>query len=209
MIRRTAAMLSADVRKSKVNILKNKLKIVLLGAMCALFLQAPLSVSAVDLPFVPADESETVTTTVADNDTPMISETQATTVKPEPQATTISRNDTSVKTTTAKTTAAEDTANQNKLTETSRTAKVESNDLPVIAPDGEEVEIEENTGSEPSEDTSTQSTASAENSTISSSESKTETEKSNNSSLPIIIAVICGAAVIAIVAAFTLRKKGK
>lgn len=202
-------MLSADVRKSKVNILKNKLKIVLLGAMCALFLQAPLSVSAVDLPFVPADESETVTTTVADNDTPMISETQATTVKPEPQATTISRNDTSVKTTTAKTTAAEDTANQNKLTETSRSAKVESNDLPVIAPDGEEVEIEENTGSEPSEDTSTQSTASAENSAISSSESKTETEKSNNSSLPIIIAVICGAAVIAIVAAFTLRKKGK
>lgn len=202
-------MLSADVRKSKVNTLKNKLKIVLLGAMCALFLQAPLSVSAVDLPFVPADESETVTTTVADNDTPMISETQATTVKPEPQATTISRNDTSVKTTTAKTTAAEDTANQNKLTETSRTAKVESNDLPVIAPDGEEVEIEENTGSEPSEDTSTQSTASAENSAISSSESKTETEKSNNSILPIIIAVICGAAVIAIVAAFTLRKKGK
>lgn len=202
-------MLSADVRKSKVNILKNKLKIVLLGAMCALFLQAPLSASAVDLPFVPADESETVTTTVADNDTPMISETQATTVKPEPQATTISRNDTSVKTTTAKTTAAEDTANQNKLTETSRTAKVESNDLPVIAPDGEEVEIEENTGSEPSEDTSTQSTASAENSAISSSESNTETEKSNNSSLPIIIAVICGAAVIAIVAAFTLRKKGK
>ena len=202
-------MLSADVRKSKVNILKNKLKIVLLGAMCALFLQAPLSVSAVDLPFVPADESETVTTTVADNDTPMISETQATTVKPEPQATTISRNDTSVKTTTAKTTAAEDTANQNKLTETSRTADTERNDLPVIAPDGEEVEIEENTGSEPSEDTSTQSTASAENSAISSSESKTETEKSNNSSLPIIIAVICGAAVIAIVAAFTLRKKGK
>ena len=202
-------MLSADVRKSKVNILKNKLKIVLLGAMCALFLQAPLSVSAVDLPFVPADESETVTTTVADNDTPMISETQATTVKPEPQATTISRNDTSVKTTTAKTTAAEDTANQNKLTETSRTAKVESNDLPVIAPDGEEVEIEDKTGSEPSQETSTQSTASAENSTISSSESKTETEKSNNSSLPIIIVVICGAAVIAIVAAFTLRKKGK
>ena len=104
-------MLSADVRKSKVNILKNKLKIVLLGAMCALFLQAPLSASAVDLPFVPADESETVTTTVADNDTPTISETQATTFKPEPQATTISRNDTSVKTTTAKTTAAEDTAN--------------------------------------------------------------------------------------------------
>ena len=202
-------MLSADVRKSKVNILKNKLKIVLLGAMCALFLQAPLSVSAVDLPFVPADESETVTTTVADNDTPMISETQATTVKPEPQATTISRNDTSVKTTTAKATAAEDTANQNKPTETSRTADTERNDLPVIAPDGEEVEIEDKTGSEPSQETSTQSTASAENSTISSSESKTETEKSNNSSLPIIIAVICGAAVIAIVAAFTLRKKGR
>ena len=202
-------MLSADVRKSKVNILKNKLKIVLLGAMCALFLQAPLSVSAVDLPFVPADESETVTTTVADNDTPMISETQATTVKPEPQATTISRNDTSVKTTTAKATAAEDTANQNKPTETSRTADTERNDLPVIAPDGEEVEIEEIAGTEPSEDISSQSTASAENSTISSSESKTETEKSNNSSLPIIIVVICGAAVIAAVTAFALRKKGK
>lgn len=201
-------MLSADVRKSKVNILKNKLKIVLLGAMCALFLQAPLSASAVDLPFVPADESETVTTTVADNDTPIISETQATTSKPEPLVTT-SRNDTSAKTTTAKATAAEDTANQNKPTETSRTADTERNDLPVIAPDGEEVEIEENTGSEPSEDTSTQSTASAENSAISSSESKTETEKSNNSSLPIIIAVICGAAVIAAVTAFALRKKGK
>lgn len=201
-------MLSADVRKSKVNILKNKLKIVLLGAMCALFLQAPLSVSAVDLPFVPADESETVTTTVADNDTPMISESQTTTSKPDPQVTT-SKSETSAKTTTAKATAAEDTANQNKPTETSQTAKVESNDLPVIAPDGEEVEIEENTGSEPSEDTSTQSTASAENSAISSSESKTETEKSNNSSLPIIIAVICGAAVIAVVTAFAVRKKGK
>ena len=201
-------MLSADVRKSKVNILKNKLKIVLLGAMCALFLQAPLSVSAVDLPFVPADESETVTTTVADNDTPMISESQTTPSKPDPQVTT-SKSETSAKTTTAKATAAEDTANQNKPTETSRTADTERNDLPVIAPDGEEVEIEENTGSEPSEDTSTQSTVSAENSTISSSESKTETEKSNNSSLPIIIVVICGAAVIAVVAAFTLRKKGK
>ena len=201
-------MLSADVRKSKVNILKNKLKIVLLGAMCALFLQAPLSVSAVDLPFVPADESETVTTTVADNDTPMISESQTTTSKPDPQVTT-SKSETSAKTTTAKATAVEDTANQNKPTETSRTADTERNDLPVIAPDGEEVKIEDKTGSEPSQETSTQSTASAENSTISSSESKTETEKSNNSSLPIIIAVICGAAVIAIVAAFTLRKKGK
>ena len=201
-------MLSADVRKSKVNILKNKLKIVLLGAMCALFLQAPLSVSAVDLPFVPADESETVTTTVADNDTPMISESQTTTSKPDPQVTT-SKNETSAKTTTAKATAAEDTANQNKPTETSRTADTERNDLPVIAPDGEEVEIEDKTGSEPSQETSTQSTASAENSTISSSESKTETEKSNNSSLPIIIVVICGAAVIAAVTAFALRKKGK
>ena len=201
-------MLSADVRKSKVNILKNKLKIVLLGAMCALFLQAPLSVSAVDLPFVPADESETVTTMVADNDPPMISESQTTPSKPDPQVTT-SKSETSAKTTTAKTTAAEDTANQNKPTETSRTADTERNDLPVIAPDGEEVEIEDKTGSEPSQETSTQNTASEENSTISSSESKTETEKSNNSSLPIIIAVICGAAVIAIVAAFTLRKKGK
>lgn len=201
-------MLSADVRKSKVNILKNKLKIVLLGAMCALFLQAPLSVSAVDLPFVPADETETVTTTVADNDTPMISESQTTTSKPDPQVTT-SKSETSAKTTTAKATAAEDTANQNKPTETSRTADTERNDLPVIAPDGEEVEIEDKIGSEPSQETSTQSTASAENSAISSSESKTETEKSNNSSLPIIIVVICGAAVIAIVAAFTLRKKGK
>ena len=201
-------MLSADVRKSKVNILKNKLKIVLLGAMCALFLQAPLSVSAVDLPFVPADESETVTTTVADNDTPMISESQTATSKPDPQVTT-SKSETSAKTTTAKATAAEDTANQNKPTETSRTADTERNDLPVIAPDGEEVEIEDKTGSEPSQETSTQSTASAENSTISSSESKTETEKSNNSSLPIIIVVICGAAVIAAVTAFALRKKGK
>ena len=200
-------MLSADVRKSKVNILKNKLKIVLLGAMCALFLQAPLSVSAVDLPFVPADESETVTTTVADNDTPMISESQTTTSKPDPQVTT-SKSETSAKTTTAKATAAEDTANQNKPTETSRTADTERNDFPVIAPDGEEVEIEDKTGSEQSQETSTQSTASAENSTIS-SESKTETEKSDNSSLLIIIAVICGAAVIAVVTAFAVRKKGK
>ena len=57
-------MLSADVRKSKVNILKNKIKMILLGAMCALCLQAPLRASAVDLPFIPADELETVTTLI-------------------------------------------------------------------------------------------------------------------------------------------------
>lgn len=188
--------------------MKNKLKMILLGVLCAVCLQAPVAAHAVDLPFVPVDDSETVTTTVADNDTPMISESQTTTSKLDPQVTT-SKSETSAKTTTAKATAAEDTANQNKPTETSRTADTERNDLPVIAPDGEEVEIEDKTGSEPSQETSTQNTASAENSTISSSESKTETEKSNNSSLPIIIVVICGAAVIAAVTAFALRKKGK
>ena len=61
--------------------MKNKLKIIMLWVLCAVCLQAPMTAFAVELPFVPVDESETdtVTTAVSDKDTPIVKEKQTST----------------------------------------------------------------------------------------------------------------------------------
>lgn len=61
--------------------MKNKLKIIMLWVLCAVCLQAPMTAFAVELPFVPVDESETdtVTAAVSDNNTPIVTEKQTST----------------------------------------------------------------------------------------------------------------------------------
>ena len=66
-------MLSADTFERKVSDMKNKTKSILLGVLCAVCLQVPLNVGAVDLPIVPVEESQAETTTAA-SDVPAVTE---------------------------------------------------------------------------------------------------------------------------------------
>ena len=70
--------------------MKNKTKSILLGVLCAVCLQVPVNVCAVDLPIVPVEESQAETTTAvietpavtqkpAEQETPVIPEAPATT----------------------------------------------------------------------------------------------------------------------------------
>ena len=66
-----------------------KIKSILLGVLCAVCLQVPMNVCAVDLPFVPVEESQAETTTAA-SDVPAVTHKpaeQETPVIPEAPAT--------------------------------------------------------------------------------------------------------------------------
>ena len=62
--------------------MKRKIKTILLSMLCAACRQAPLYVGAVDLPFVPVEESQAESTAA-------VSETPAVTEKPAEQETTV------------------------------------------------------------------------------------------------------------------------
>ena len=65
-------------------------KTILIGVLCAVCLQAPLNVGAVELPIVPVEESQAETTTAV-SETPAVTQKPAeqnTSVQPEAPATT-------------------------------------------------------------------------------------------------------------------------
>lgn len=212
--------------------MKNKLKIKMLWVLCAVCLQATMTAFAVELPFVPVEESETdtVTTAVTDNDTPIVTEKQtSTTVTAQKPTTTSTKKPETTKsegktTTTKKSVSSTDSASPNETPE--MISDSENNDLPVISPDGEVVEELGTTVSAENEPSAVEkSKRTAENSSmpessdISFSDDKnsadTHTEKQSDSNtreksyLPIVISVICGAIVIAGAVLFAIFKKGK
>ena len=112
--------------------MKRKIKTILLSMLCAACRQAPLYVGAVDLPFVPVEESQAESTAA-------VSETSAVTEKPAEQETTVmtaakttkQRSHQQVKRMQLPTRAvSESTALENRDSKTK--------ELPVLSPDGEE-----------------------------------------------------------------------
>ena len=212
--------------------MKNKLKIIAITVLSMICLQATVTAFAVELPFVPVEESETdtVTTAVSDNDTPIVTEKQtSTTVTTQKPTTTSTKKPETTRaeektTTTKKLVSSTDSASPNETPVV--ISDSENNDLPVISPDGEVVEelgttvSAENEPSEIIESTKTAENSSMpESSDISFSDDKnstdTHTEKQSDSNtseksyLPIVISVICGAIVIAGAVLFAIFKKGK
>lgn len=59
--------------------MKNKLKRIMLSVLCAVCFQAPVTAYAIDLPFVPVQESETTSVTVDESSTEQSSITSDTT----------------------------------------------------------------------------------------------------------------------------------
>ena len=108
------------------------------GVLCAICLQVPLNVCAVDLPIVPVEESQVETTTAAsdvpavtqkpaEQETPVISEAPATTKAAK--TTKSSANEKS--TTLSDATTSDQPASEN--------TDSEINELPVLSPDGESI----------------------------------------------------------------------
>ncbi|MBR1383778.1 MAG: hypothetical protein IJ555_08215 [Ruminococcus sp.] len=216
--------------------MKNKLKIIAITVLSMICLQATVTAFAVELPFVPVEESETdtVTTAVSDNDTPIVTEKQtSTTVTTQKPTTTSTKKPETTRaeektTTTKKLVSSTDSASPNETPVV--ISDSENNDLPVISPDGEVVEELGTTVSAENEPSEVEkSTKTAENSsmpessdisfsdesdssemqTTAHSDSIESSETSEKSTLPIIISVICGAVVIAGAVLFAIFKRGK
>ena len=199
-------MLSADTFERKVSDMKNKTKSILLGVLCAVCLQVPMNVCAVDLPFVPVEESQTETTTA-------VSETPAVTQKPaEQEIPVISKTPaTSNAAETTRASASEKSTTRSDATisdpPASENTDSEINELPVLSPDGERT-------AETSESSADRSISgekdSSDTQTTANTDSKGMTDASRESGLPIIIAVICGVVVVAGAALFAIfRKRNK
>ncbi len=100
-----------------------KTKSILLGVLCAVCLQVPMNVCAVDLPIVPVEESQAETTAAA-NETPAVTQKpaeQETPVIPEAPATSKAAE-------TTRASASEKSTSSNEGT---------VSELPVLSPDGE------------------------------------------------------------------------
>lgn len=200
-------MLSADTFERKVSDMKNKTKSILLGVLCAVCLQVPMNVCAVDLPIVPVEESQAETTTA-------VSETPAVTQNPAEQETPVITEApvTSKAAETTRASASEKSTTRSDATisdpPASENTHSEINELPVLSPDGESTaEISESSsdisfsGEKDSSDTLT----------TANTDSKDITEVSKESSMPITIAVVCGVVVVAgaaLLAIFRKRNKG-
>ena len=74
--------MSADVYDRKECYVIGKIKSILLGVLCAVCLQVPLNVGAVELPIIPVEDSQAETTTA-------YSKTPAVTQKPSEQNTSV------------------------------------------------------------------------------------------------------------------------
>ena len=198
-------MLSADTFERKVSDMKNKTKSILLGVLCAVCLQVPLNVGAVDLPFVPVEESQAETTTAA-SDVPAVTQKpaeQETPVIPEAPATSKAAETTRASASEKSTTRSDATISDLPASENTDS---EINELPVLSPDGESTaEISESSSdsfiSDDNDSSDTQTTAQGE--------IGTSDHKSENSSLPIMVAAICGVVMLAGVAIFAAFKRGK
>jgi len=198
-------MLSAIIHYRQGDDMKNKVNAALLSMMFIVCLQTPISVNAVELPFVPIEESQTVTTDT-NNSIPM-------------ENLSVSEKTTTNKTEIPKTT--------NKADNLPVAAESENNNLPVLAPDGDETEIIESSVSnvvETSENkvssetttiiSSSEISVSTVSNTIQSTEINTETNTINNelsgkkSNIGVIVASIGGAVLLAGIV-FAIFRKGK
>ncbi len=184
-----------------------KIKSILLGVLCAVCLQVPLNVCAVDLPFVPVEESQAETTTAAsdvpavtqkpaEQETPVITEAPATSKAAETTITSASEKSTS--------------PNEGAVSDppASENTDSEINELPVLSPEGESTaEISESS----SDSSISDDKDSSETQTTANTDSKDITEASKESVLPMIIASVLGVVVVAgvvLLAIFRKRNKG-
>ena len=198
--------LSADTFERKVSDMKNKTRSILLGLLCAVCLQVQLNVGAVELPFVPVEETQAETTTAA-------SETTAVTQKPaeqetpvitEAQATSKAADTTRASASEKSTPASDDAVSEPPASENTDS---EINELPVLSPDGESTaEISESS----SESSFSGEKNSSDTLTMANTDSKDITEASKESVMPIIIAAVLGVVVVAGAALFAIfRKRNK
>ena len=185
--------------------MKNKTKSILLGVLCAVCLQVPMNVCAVDLPIVPIEEAQAETTTAA-------TETTAVTQKPaEPETPVITEAPATTKTAqTTRASASEKSTSSNEGTVSelpaSENTDSEINELPVLSPDGESTAATSESSSDISfsgekDSSDTQTTAQGE--------IGTSDQKSESNFLPIIVALICGVVVLTGAAVFAIFKRGK
>ena len=113
-----------------------KIRSILLGVLCAVCLQVPLNVCAVDLPIVPVEESQAETTTAA-SETPAVTQKpaeQETPVIPEVPATSKTAETTRASASVKSTTRSDATISDLPASENTDS---EINELPVLSPDGE------------------------------------------------------------------------
>ena len=186
--------------------MKNKTRSILLGLLCAVCLQVPMNVGAVELPFVPVEESQAETTTA-------VSETTAVTQKPAEQETPVITEApaTSKAAETTRASASEKSTSSNEGTVSelpvSENTDSEINELPVLSPDGESTaEISESS----SESSLSDENDSSDTQTTANTDSKDITDTSKESSFPMTIAAICGVVVVAGAALFAIfRKRNK
>lgn len=183
--------------------MKNKTKSILLGVLCAVCLQVPLNVCAVDLPIVPVEESQVETTTAAsdvpavtqkpaEQETPVITEAPTTTKAAQTTRASVSEKSTS--------------SNEGTVSElpASENTDSEINELPVLSPDGESTaEISESS----SDSSISDNKDSSETQITANTDSKDITEASKESSMPITIAVVSGVVVVAGAALFAIFMK--
>lgn len=184
-----------------------KIKSILLGVLCAVCLQVPVNVCAVDLPIVPVEESQAEITTAA-SETPAATQKpaeQETPVIPEAPATTKAAQTTKASASEKSTTRSDATISDPPASENTDS---ETNELPVLSPDGEST-------AETSESSSDASFSgekdSSDTQTMANTDSKDITEASKESVLPIIIATVLGVVVVAgvvLLAIFRKRNKG-
>lgn len=194
--------------------MKNKLKMILLGVLCAVCLQAPVAAHAVDLPFVPVDDSETdtVTTTVTGGATPVVTENQTTVTTSKPTTTSTQKPVTTTAEGTTTTTQKSEASSDNASTDDAPAVNSdnENNEMPVLSPDGETIvttTLNENEPSEIEKSTKAKDSSISEDSDF--SDDKDNSEANEKSSLPIIISVICGTTAIAGAVIFGILKRGK
>lgn len=181
-------------------------KTILIGVLCAVCLQAPLNVGAVELPIVPVEESQAETTTA-------VSETPAVTQKPAEQETPVILEAPATKK-AAETTRASTSENSTPPSDAtisdlpaSENTDSETNELSVLSPDGEST-------AETSESSSDRSFSDEKDSSDMQNTVKgeigTSNQKSENNSLPIIFVAIGGVVVLAGAAIFVVfRKRNK
>ena len=175
--------------------------------LTAVCLQVPLNVGAVDLPFVPVEESQAETTTAV-GETPTVTQKptkQETPVQTEAPATTKVAETTKASASENSTPPSDDAASELPALENKDS---EINELPVLSPDGESTaEISESSSDSSISDNKDRS----ETQITANTDSKDITEVSRESVLPIIIAAVLGVVVVAgvvLLAIFRKRNKG-
>lgn len=181
------------------------IKTVLLCVLCAVCLYAPLNAGAVELPIVPVEESQAETTTAA-GDVPAVTQKpaeQETPVIPEVPATTKAAQTTRASASENSTPPSDDAVSELPASENTDS---EINELPVLSPDGESTA---ETSESSSDSSISDNKDSSDTQTMAQGEIGTSDQKSESSSLPIIVAVICGVVVLTGAAVFAIFKRGK